>query len=193
MLRRRRIFRMSGTPTRSRVWRRLFVALAGLAVAGVIAVGGLPSDLLLRTPPADTPGQITAGPSAVRVVDGDTLRVGETRVRLLGLDAPERGQTCRRADGTEFDCGAAATDMLAGLLRDQRVRCRLHGNDRYGRALAVCEAGGRELNSALVTAGFAVARDELPPLKVLEAEARAARRGLWATAFDRPDVWRRSQ
>jgi len=190
MPRPRRIFRPSGTPTLARGLRRLLLAGFGLIAAIVAAVAGLPSDMLHS--PAPVSGQVAAEPAAVRVVDGDTLRIGEATVRLMGLDAPERGQTCRRADGTTFDCGAAATDTLAGLVREKRVDCRLRGADRYGRSLGVCEAGGRELNSALVAAGFAVARRELAPLVVLEAEARAARRGLWATVFDLPEAWRRA-
>jgi endonuclease YncB( thermonuclease family) len=42
---------------------------------------------------------------AVRVVDGDTLDVGGTRVRLHGIDAPEIGQHCNRPDGLRWDCG----------------------------------------------------------------------------------------
>ena len=189
MLRPRRIFRPTGTPALPRALRRVLLAGAGLLAAVVAAVAGLPSDSLRA--PGPVSGQMTGDPSAVRVVDGDTLRIGETTIRLMGLDAPERGQTCRRKDGTTFDCGGAATDELARLVRDRRVDCRPRGADRYGRSLAVCTAGGRELNSALVSSGFAVARTELPPLEVLEAEARAARRGLWATAFERPDAWRR--
>jgi endonuclease YncB( thermonuclease family) len=189
MLRPRRIFRSSAPPVLSRTLRRALLSGAGLLAAIVAAVAGLPSDALRA--PGPVSGQMAGEAASVRVVDGDTLRIGETTIRLMGLDAPERGQTCRRADGTSFDCGAAATDVLAGLVRDRRVDCRLRGADRYGRSLAICQAGGRELNSALVSSGFALARTELPPLEVLEAEARAARRGLWATAFERPDAWRR--
>lgn len=197
MPRRRRIFRPSASPVLSRALRRLLLSAAALIAAGVVAFANLPSDLLRWPPlgtqgPAAVPEHVAARPSAVRVVDGDTLRVGATTVRLMGLDAPERGQTCRRADGTVFDCGAAATDILAGLVHERHVTCRVHGADRYGRSLGVCKAGRRELNRELVAAGYAIARTELPPLQVLEAEARAARRGLWATTFDRPDAWRRN-
>lgn len=197
MPRRRRIFRPSASPVLPRALRRLLLSAVTVLAAAAIAFAGLPSDLLrwpasVARTSAPVPAHVTARPSAVRVVDGDTLRIGATTVRLMGLDAPERGQTCERADGTIFDCGAAATDVLAGLVHERHVTCRVHGADRYGRSLGVCKAGRRELNRELVAAGYAIARTELPPLQVLEAEARAARRGLWATTFDRPDAWRRN-
>jgi endonuclease YncB( thermonuclease family) len=46
-----------------------------------------------------------------RVVDGDPLRVGDTKIRLVDIDAPERRQTCWRASG-EFRCGMRATAVL---------------------------------------------------------------------------------
>ena len=46
-----------------------------------------------------------------RVIDGDTIHVGETRVRLEGIDAPESNQTCKRATGEEWACGAEATEV----------------------------------------------------------------------------------
>jgi endonuclease YncB( thermonuclease family) len=161
-----------------------------LAVA--VAAGlGLPSDLFSRTPP-ETHRLVAAG-DAVRVVDGDTLRLPQTTVRLLGLDAPERGQQCRRGDGQAVDCGAAATQALAALVADRTVECRVRGQDRWGRSLAVCDADEAELNRTMVQQGWALARTELPALAVAEAEARAARRGLWAMGFDRPESWRRAQ
>ena len=40
-----------------------------------------------------------------RVVDGDTLVIGGTRVRLVGIDAPETDQFCLNATGVRWTCG----------------------------------------------------------------------------------------
>ncbi|WP_442136741.1 thermonuclease family protein [Rhizobium leguminosarum] len=40
------------------------------------------------------------------VVDGDTIDISDTRIPLDGIDAPESWQKCRRADGSEYRCGA---------------------------------------------------------------------------------------
>ena len=50
------------------------------------------------------------------VVDGDTIDVEGTRVRLGGIDSPESGQFCRDASGEEWRCGEQATLALTNLL-----------------------------------------------------------------------------
>jgi endonuclease YncB( thermonuclease family) len=89
---------------------------------------------------------------AARVIDGDTLAVGADRVRLFGIDAPERGQPCH--DGG--DCGAAATAFLVNLIDGRAVRCVQEDVDQYGRVVATCFVGATDLNRAMVRAGHAV-------------------------------------
>jgi endonuclease YncB( thermonuclease family) len=149
------------------------VCLAGL----VLAV--MSSDLFGRAPPPI--GRVVADPAQIAVVDADTLRLSDRVVRLAGISVPERGQTCRDGSGQDFDCGVAAANALAALVRETPVDCQLHGSDRMGRALAVCEAGGRELNRALVDAGWARADHAGPDLQAAETAARSDRRGLWAS------------
>ena len=44
-----------------------------------------------------------------RIVDGDTIEIGGTKIRLHGIDAPESKQTCQKADGSDYRCGEMAT------------------------------------------------------------------------------------
>jgi endonuclease YncB( thermonuclease family) len=141
-----------------------------------------PADLFGRAPPLG--GDLTAQSAQTAVVDGETLLLRDSVVRLLGVAAPARGQICHHADHSGFDCGAAAAAALENLVRDQTVICHLHGRDDQGRALAVCEAAGRELNHALVDGGWARARSELVGLNSDEATARQQHRGFWAGDFD---------
>lgn len=129
-----------------------------------------------------------AGPfsGTAEVVDGDSLRIGGRDVRLQGIDAPEYRQTCRR-DGRPEACGHQAREALAALIGGRRVACRADGSDRFERTLAVCEAGGLELNRQMVVQGHAVA---FGAYEAEEDEARRARRGIWATSFERPSDWR---
>lgn len=147
--------------------------------------------------PDDLPQVVAAPAGGVRVVDGDTLRLGEVTVRLAGLDAPERGQPCQRADGTRFDCGEAAARQLASLVQRRGVSCSVVGRDRYARAVGVCHAEGRDLAEAMVASGWAIAVAEgrRGPARygVAEAQARSARHGLWDGRFETPERWRRSQ
>jgi endonuclease YncB( thermonuclease family) len=48
-----------------------------------------------------------------RIVDGDTLAIGATKVRLHGIDAPETDQICLNANGAPWTCGIDARDQLA--------------------------------------------------------------------------------
>lgn len=125
------------------------------------------------------------------VVDGDTLRLGETRIRLWGIDAPERKQTCV-AEGLEWDCGVLAVAALRS--RVTRVACREKGRDGYGRVLAVCFSRGEDVNGWMVSEGWALAyrrygRDYVGR----EQAAKAARKGIHRGAFVAPWAWRRGE
>ena len=163
------------------------VLLSGVAAAAGVALAirhwpGVPTSA--ATPPPPAPDRLDAQPAQVAVVDGGTLRLQNHVVRLLGVDPPSRGTTCKASDGIGFDCGAAATNALAALVQQTPVACRLHGHDDMGRPYAICEASGTELNQAVVASGWGRADDLLPALKGDEAVARAQRRGLWGTVRD---------
>ena len=63
------------------------------------------------------------------------------------------------------DCGAAATNALAAMVRELPVACRVTGMDGLGRPFAVCQASGTELNSAVIAAGWARADTTEPELQ----------------------------
>ena len=179
--RKRRIFRSSSlAPAR----RRLDVhPTLLLGATGALLVGGLillsdPGALFGRVPaPA---GTISAVPQQVAVVDGGTLRLGEVVLRLRGVAAPVRGELCHGHGGQRFDCGGAAAEALAALVRDRPVSCHLAGRDATGVIEGACEAGGVDLNRALVGEGYARAEGRDAALRSAEGDARAAGRGLWA-------------
>ncbi|TCH99960.1 thermonuclease family protein [Roseococcus sp. SYP-B2431] len=185
-MRRRRLFQTARTPQR---WGRAFALTASGVLGGVLVVLGLPTELMGSAPR----NQEWSSPAAqIRIVDGDTLRLGDRTLRLYGVEAPERGQFCTNEQGALYDCGTAAAAELARLVGERGVECRVQGRDRFGRALGVCRAGGVELNTALVTSGWALADGgSLPALVPVEAAARSAQRGLWAGGFEPPAHWRR--
>jgi endonuclease YncB( thermonuclease family) len=182
--RRRRLFRPAASPRR---WRGPLVAAAGALIVAAVSGLGLPPALMGSAPREQDWSALAA---EVRVVDGDTLQLGDRMLRLSGIDAPERGRNC--ADGGRaFDCGAAAAEALSRLVNGRSVLCRVHGRDRFGRGLGVCTAGGAELNEGLVAAGWAIAEDGDAPMRAMEAQARQSGRGLWARSFTRPEEWQR--
>ena len=139
-------------------------------------------------PPATDPPQPA---SVVRVIDADTVDVDGTRFRLHGIDAPETRQTCR-AMGRTWNCGKAATEALKA--RAEGMSCTGGENDRYGRTVGTCSAGGTDLNAWLVANGWALAYLQFSEdYADEEAQARAARLGIHRGEFVDPWNWRRGE
>lgn len=93
-----------------------------------------------------------------RVIDGDTIDIGDERIRLQGVDTPESGQTCRDVAGDEYRCGRAATEALRALIGTGTVRCEIEGRGKYGRAIGTCfTADGTDINGWLVRQGYGLA------------------------------------
>ena len=128
-----------------------------------------------------------------RVIDGDTIKVGRVRVRLHGVDAPESAQSCL-ARGERWPCGQRAARALAGQIGGRTVACNERDRDRYGRIVAVCRYGGRDVNAWLVAQGWALAYRRYSRAYVNEElSARAARAGIWRGQFVPPWDWRRGE
>lgn len=133
------------------------------------------------------------GTGGYAVVDGDSLRKGETDIRLVGIDAPEARQRCRNAAGQDYPCGRNAADALRALVRSGTMDCESHDVDRYGRALSTCRVNGRNINAEMVRQGWAIAytpRGLALNYRREELEARQARRGVWQGAFENPADYR---
>ncbi len=127
------------------------------------------------------------------IVDGDTIELHGERIRLHGIDAPEGKQVCQVAS-RPVRCGQIAAEMLRQFVGRQIVSCAPEDRDQYGRTVATCYLGKTDLNEWMVRQGQAVAYTRYSTKYVAaESEARAAKRGIWAGEFQRPDEWRRSQ
>lgn len=126
------------------------------------------------------------------VIDGDTIEIHGTRIRLHGIDTPESSQWCRDENNARYRCGRDAAFALDDAIGNRVVSCVGNNTDRYGRIIAVCSVGVVDLNEYLVRAGFAVAyRKYSSDYISAEQEARAAGRGLWRGTFEMPWDWRR--
>ena len=147
------------------------VALVCVAAGGLLVMLGLSGTLFGQM--TSEVRIISAPPDQVAVIDGDTLRLSGVIVRLSDIWAPKRGQSCAAGP----DCGGQATEALASLVRDQRVECRVSGHDSMGRPAGRCDAGGQDVNAALVSVGWA--RAATPALGSAESDARNHRRGIW--------------
>lgn len=170
----RRIFRGARHPA----GRRSLILVMGLGLLGVaggiaLIFRGLNPDVFVRTAPA--PQEISAEASQVAVIDGETLRVGATVVQLNGLSAPARGHSCAAGP----DCGGQATAALAGLVHDRRIVCLIVTPGAAGPLSARCQAGGRDINAALVESGWA--KTLSTNFDALQIDAQTHRRGMWVS------------
>ena len=168
--------RWNGSPRRG-PWCRLWDYGLTIALLGLLIL--LAAKLGRRDP------QALQGMAVVN--DGDSITLGKERVRLSGIDAPEYSQVCQR-DGADYACGKQAREALVQLIGRRPVSCSGTSRDRYGRFLGECTAGDVDLNRAQVAAGWAVAYGGY---EAEEAAAQAAKAGIWAGTFDRPQDWRR--
>lgn len=137
---------------------------------------------------APATANILAGPATV--VDGDTIDMTGTRIRIIGIDAPESAQQCSR-EGQTWDCGREATASLHEIIAGGPLECTAQGTDRYGRTLASCRNAVFDLGHEMVRRGLAIPAFDAP-YEYAEARdlARQLRFGLWAGEFEEPAAWR---
>lgn len=116
----------------------------------------------------------------VRVADGDTVAVFENRtqhrIRLFGIDAPERRQ----------DFSNKAKQFVSELVFGKQVRVAKHDIDRYDRIVGIVYVGNVCVNEELVRNGLAWVYRYYCKIPLcgdwleLEAQARAGKVGLWS-------------
>ncbi len=139
----------------------------------------------------------TLAPVAGRavVIDGDTFDIGRSRIRVLGVDAPERKQQCSDAKRQAWSCGLRSGEALRVWLGTAPVRCVPAYHDRGGRSVARCSAHGRDVGDWLVANGWALdyPRYSDGAYRAAEQSARRQRIGVWAGEVTPPWLWREVQ
>lgn len=128
-----------------------------------------------------------------KITDGDTWKIDDfITIRSVGMDAPEKKQTCKDAKGQEYACGSAATAHVTELLKGKLIKCELFGTGRFGRTLAVCyNAKGVNVNKQMVRDGHAVV-SVYPPVVYKDDEdyAKSKNIGVWQGKVHHPHCWR---
>lgn len=131
----------------------------------------------------------------VVTADGDSFAIGPRKLRLKGIDAPERKQTCGDENGALWDCGTASHGSLIAFLAQPGLKCAAEIQDRFNRSLATCSTSSTpDIAAAQVSAGLAVS-NEFNGMRDYGAEedgARNAKRGIWRGQFLEPKEWRAS-
>jgi endonuclease YncB( thermonuclease family) len=126
------------------------------------------------------------------IIDGDTLEIHGTRIRLWGIDAPESNQLCRGDDSIQYRCGAKAANDLDSFLNKRPIDCVSVSLDQYRRTVAVCSIDGVDLAEWLVRNGLALDWPTYSKGKYDKAQRDAdhAGRGMWAGRYVEPWLFR---
>ena len=128
------------------------------------------------------------------VIDGDTIDIHGQRIRLFGIDTPEKGQTCDDATGQPYRCGQKAAFVLADFIGRSPVSCEPKANDRYGRIVGRCFVRNIDMNEYMVRSGWALAyRRYASDYIGAEQEAKNNHRGVWAGSLTPPWEWRKAK
>lgn len=147
------------------------------------------------------PGMVLAeARGRAAVIDGDTLNVSGTEVRLSGIDAPELDQRCSTSgdvlneNSDTYPCGMEAAAALADRIGDDPVICDEPASGSQKPVVAVCWLNDEDLGVWLVRSGWARAYPlSISPYTLAEKEAQAALRGIWRGDFLDPWDWRKQQ
>ena len=135
-----------------------------------------------------------------KVTDGDTIKINKKKIRLMGIDAPEKKQKCKQiwlsisfiSFEKEYLCGEISTDKLKNLIDGKDIICKYTNKDIYKRFIAECFKDKKSINSWMVRNGYAVAYKKYSKKFVaIENIARKEKLGLWSGNFEMPWDWRK--
>lgn len=181
----------------------ILVGIAIIIVAVMLPVGGKKAFRTQPKPgPQSEPGPQSAGNilpfdvatahkqasetvlyGPARVVDGDTVVIAKTQVRLYGIDAPE----------LDHPYGKKAKWALVAMCKGRKVRAVVTDTDDYGRTVAKCFLDdGTDLSAQMVLQGLAIDWPKFSGGQYRNLETPDARKKLWladARQKGRIHVW----
>lgn len=126
-----------------------------------------------------------------KIREGDHIQIGNSRIRLGGIDAPAVDQLCLNNSGERWTCGVAARDELIKHVGNKSWTCHPRNTDRRGHTVARCEVEGEDIQKWLVGNGWALSYTRIShDYDADEKAAREAKAGMWQGAFIAPWDWR---
>ena len=126
------------------------------------------------------------------IIDGDTVKILNKRIRFHGIDTPEKKQICIK-NSKEYRCGQEATIALIKKINGKTVVCKVQDKlDRYKRYIGVCFLEDINLNRWMVRNGYAVAYRRYSKDYIQDENyAKKNKIGLWSGNFIHPEKWRK--
>ena len=138
-----------------------------------------------------------------RVIDGDTVHINNQKIRLEGIDAPEKKQRCKKEKlrisfiinyifYEKYNCGEVSKKRLIAKIKRSKIKCITSSNDRYKRYLATCFKDKINLNKWMVRNGYAIAYRRYSKKYISDEDfAKQNKLGLWQGKFTNPEKWRK--
>ena len=137
-----------------------------------------------------------------KVIDGDTIKIKKNKIRLFGIDAPEKKQQCQKpwlsifflSLSKNYKCGKISTNKLKIKIDNKFIMCKSSNKDRYNRFIAECFKDKTNINRWMVSNGYAVAYRKYSKKFVSQENlAKKEKLGLWSGTFEMPWEWRKKR
>ncbi|WP_440907935.1 thermonuclease family protein [Candidatus Pelagibacter sp.] len=137
-----------------------------------------------------------------QIIDGDTIKINSKKIRLHGIDAPEFKQMCKKPYLTisfftftkDYPCGKISTQKLQKKINNKVITCKILDIDRYKRLIGECYKRNLNLNSWLVSNGYALAYRKYSKKYISnEINAKNEKKGIWQGKFEMPWDFRRKK
>ena len=137
-----------------------------------------------------------------QIIDGDTIKINSKKIRLHGIDAPEFNQMCKKPYLTiifftftkDYPCGKISTQKLQKKINNKVITCKILDIDKYKRLIGECYKRNLNLNSWLVSNGYAVAYRKYSKKYISnEINAKNEKKGIWQGKFEMPWEFRRKK
>ena len=135
-----------------------------------------------------------------KVIDGDTIKIKKNKIRLFGIDAPEKKQQCQKPRfsiffltfNKNYKCGEISTNKLKIKINKKLVMCKYNKKDRYNRFIAECYKDKININKWMISNGYAVAYKKYSKKFISQENlAKKEKLGIWAGTFEMPWEWRK--
>jgi len=145
--------------------------------------------------------EITSVTGYAKVTDGDTIKIDTFKIRLDGIDAPEKKQKCKKPYLTifmftfyeDYSCGQKSTEALIKKINNQKITCKISDVDYFKRLIGEYKKRKTNLNAWLVANGHAVAYRKYSKKYVPdEILAKQDKKGMWQGKFEMPWDYRKS-